>query len=122
MKFYAERFRMIRKQKCLTMERVAQRAGIVRRTLSIWENKKRIPSEAKIRTLANVLNISVDEISDLKPEYPMSDNMFSDTVESWHSLANLSEESSVRQENDLVDRILQQQKANQAGLCNKSMH
>ena len=66
MKFYADNFRRIRKQKKLSMEIVAQKAGIVRKTLSFWENKKRIPSETKIRTLANVLNISVSDISDIK--------------------------------------------------------
>ena len=106
MKFYADQFRRIRKEKHLSMENVALRMGIVRRTLSIWENKKRIPSEAKIRMLANVLNISVEIISDLKPEHPMSDDMFSDTAESWYTLANLTEEKSVKQENELVDKIL----------------
>jgi PAS domain S-box-containing protein len=110
MKFYADQFRRIRKEKHLSMENVALRMGIVRRTLSIWENKKRIPSEAKIRMLANVLNISVEIISDLKPEHPMSDDMFSDTAESWYTLANLTEEKSVKQENELVDKILFQQK------------
>ena len=110
MKFDAEKFRRIRKQKHLSMEVVAQRAGIVRRTLSTWEKQERTPSELKIRILAKILNISVGEISDLNIEYPRSDKMFSETSESWMSIANLTEECSSRLENEFIKKILQQQK------------
>ena len=119
--FYADNFKRIRKQKNLSMEIVAQKAGIVRKTLSFWENKKRIPSETKIRTLANVLNISVNDISDIEPEHPVSENMLSNVVESWLSLADLSEQDCSRQEKELIHQILNQQaKIRQASVIIKA--
>ena len=110
MKFYADTFRAIRKQKKITMTEVAQKADITRKTLGIWENSTRIPSEMKVRSLAHILDISVDKISDLEPEHPVSKGNFSEVIGSWLSLADTTEKQRIQQENNLVNQIKYQQK------------
>lgn len=73
MKLYIDKLREIRKSKKITSEELSQKMGISRLTLCAWENAKRVPSEPKIRMLARVLDISVDKISDLVPDTPISD-------------------------------------------------
>ena len=88
---------------------VAQKADVTRKTLGIWESGARMPSELKIRTLANILEVSVDEISDLEPEHPVSKGDFSKTIKSWLSLANTTEKQREQQENNLISQIRHQQ-------------
>lgn len=78
MKFYIDRLRSIRKNKKITSEELSKKIGISRITLCAWENAKRIPSEPKVRMLARILDIPVNEISDLMPDKPKSEtNIFS---------------------------------------------
>lgn len=77
MDLYIEKLRTIRKSKKVTSEELAQKMGISRLTLCAWENAKRVPSEAKIRMIARILDISVDKISNLMPDKPKSNaNIF----------------------------------------------
>jgi len=85
MKFYRNKFKQIRKQKRYTMQKLADKAKVSRISISIWERGVREPDEKFTRILAGALDISVNEISDMKPEQKTSSLELSDVIESWHS-------------------------------------
>ena len=91
MKLDIIKFKSLRKKQKLTLQELAQKVGRTRNTLSSWENGKSTPSESKIRMLARILDTTVDKISDLEPEIPLSSTSFSEAAESWHLLANSNE-------------------------------
>jgi PAS domain S-box-containing protein len=110
MEFYPEIFKKIRKQRKVAMSVIAQKIGLSRKTLGYWENGQRKPNEMKIRLLAKAMDIPVNEISDLKPEHPVSKGKFSEVIESWLSLADSTEQCRIKQEQDFISKIIQQQK------------
>jgi PAS domain S-box-containing protein len=105
MEFYNEKFKQLRKQFGLSMKHVAKRAEITHTTLWEWEKGKRTPSETRIRMLAHVLNIPVNDISSLDPEPPISSGNFSQMVQSWIDLAGSDIKSRVELKNDLTGKI-----------------
>jgi len=85
MGLHIDKLRSIRKRKKITLSELAVKMGITRPTLSYWENAKILPSEIKIRMLAKVLDVPVNEISDLKPIKSLSESSlapFESTIES----------------------------------------
>jgi transcriptional regulator with XRE-family HTH domain len=112
MEFYTDKLRTIRKQKKLTIDELAQKMGIHRTTYCGWEYGKRIPSEAKIRMLAKVMEISVDQVSDLEPDVPVSNIQITDGMK---SLLAMTEDRELQNSNvkilraclDKVDKQLQ---------------
>ena len=88
MNFYADKFKKIRELKRISMQKAADAANIDRTTLWAWEKGKRTPSEANIRILAKVLNIYVDQISNLKP---LKEKIFRDFSKPVQSLLKISE-------------------------------
>jgi PAS domain S-box-containing protein len=66
MKFYYEKFKQLRKQNRISANYIALKIGKSRSAVTAWENGIRNPKEFYIRMLANILNTSVEEISDLK--------------------------------------------------------
>jgi PAS domain S-box-containing protein len=89
MKFYIDKLRKIRRRHKLTIEELSRKMGIHRTTYCGWEYGKRVPSEAKIRLLAKSMNISVNEISDIEPEIPVSQTQYSKAVQSWINISQL---------------------------------
>jgi PAS domain S-box-containing protein len=110
MKLYVDKLRAIRKSKKLTIEELAHKIGYNRVTLNSWENEKRVPSEAKIRMLANALSVKVNEISDIKPDQPVSDIKYSDAMESWNSVKNQQIDKIQRDEFDIALSCIGQMK------------
>jgi len=86
MKLDTVKLKLVRKQKKLSAEKLSRKLGIHRTTYCAWEYGKRIPSENKIRVLANVLAISVNEISDLKPDKILSDKQYDKSIKSCVSI------------------------------------
>jgi len=85
MGLHIDKLRSIRKRKKITLSELAVKMGITRPTLSYWENAKIFPSEIKIRMLAKVLDVPVNEISDLNPIKSLSESSlapFESTIES----------------------------------------
>jgi PAS domain S-box-containing protein len=88
MLFYNEKFKKIRKLKKFRTQELVAEIGISRSTLWLWENGKVVPSEKKIKKLAKTLDISLDMISDIKPEIEKSDTEFGkykEVILSWIS-------------------------------------
>ena len=105
MEFYNEKFKMLRKQLGLSMKHVSKRAEITHTTLWEWEKGKRTPSETRIRMLAHVLNVPVNDISNLDPEAAVSSGNFSEMVKSWINLAGSDIKSRLDLKNDLTGKI-----------------
>lgn len=80
MKFYREKFREIRKN--LRWTTIALANATSRQSISFWENGKKVPSEKKVRLLAQTLDVRVSEISDLPDSHPVSEQNISETIES----------------------------------------
>jgi len=79
--------KLIRKEKKITQKQLAQKLGKAAITVHKWENGERNPGEADIRLIANILNIGISEISDLK-ELQVEANAFSEYKDEL-SLSNL---------------------------------
>jgi PAS domain S-box-containing protein len=89
------KFKILRKQQRMSALYIAQKIGKSRHAVSAWELGRRNPKEQHIRALANLLNVQVSEISDLKeadkvlsnPKYNLP--KFAD---SWIKFANYDAE------------------------------
>lgn len=93
MKFYNDKFREIREEKKIKITELALKMELNRNTLWLWEAGRIQPTERKVRLLANILDISVDKISDLQPELIIvneSDIERSKAISSWISFADKS--------------------------------
>ena len=104
MDFYCDKYKEIRKEQHISMEILAKKAGVSRRTLWSWENGVRIPSENKTRLLADKLNISVEIISNLPKEYPTSPNL-SQIAKQHDCIPNLFHDDHDKTFNDLIYKI-----------------
>jgi len=86
MTFYYEKFRELRKLKKIKISYILEKLDISRSTLWLWENGKVVPSEKKIRALANLISADISTISDLKVEYERSSDELSkhkELISSW---------------------------------------
>ena len=66
MEFYREKEKGIRRQKGIKIKEIAKLLGISPDTMSSWEKNRRKPSQTDVRIIAQVLKVSVSDISDLK--------------------------------------------------------
>ncbi|HJO94292.1 MAG TPA: PAS domain-containing protein [Victivallales bacterium] len=98
MKFDAEKFRELRKNKNLSMNNVASKLGINWQTIWNWENRKIIPSEAKIRYLSKCLDIEVNLISDLDINAELSKSNLNDIADSWFSFIDTEGKNEIQYE------------------------
>ena len=80
---------IIRKDRGLSVKGLCKLIGVSRSTLWKWEKGEFQPPETKIRKLAEVLTVSVSEISDLNETVSKSEHHFSDIVDSWLSLSDM---------------------------------
>ena len=87
MKFYSDKFRELRKKARYSVKEFCLNIGIVRSTLWEWETGRRLPSEANIRMLADVINVGINEISDLNVNEESVADKLSESVDGWLSLA-----------------------------------
>ena len=88
MKFYFEKIQMFKNKANISTNALSKAMGVHRATVWSWENGKKIPSELKIRKLADILNVSVNEISDLKPAYVKSEIDLSEVIDPWIQFAD----------------------------------
>jgi PAS domain S-box-containing protein len=106
MELYIDKLRAIRKRKKITAEELAEKVGISRVTLGAWENAKRTPSEAKIRMLATVLDVPVNEISDLEPAVEISKINLSPISSSIASAISPDQERNLNRQKKLLSSII----------------
>ncbi len=60
---FAQRLVQLRKQKGLTQEQLAKDLGVTRVAVSLWESAKREPDLEMFRKMANVFDVSIDDLS-----------------------------------------------------------
>ena len=106
MELYIEKLKAARRRKRITIEELANKMGISRITLGAWENAKRVPSEAKIRMLAKVLDVPANEISDLEPDQPISGINLAPLDLSINSLINEDKEINKNRITTLISGIM----------------
>jgi transcriptional regulator with XRE-family HTH domain len=88
MKFYADKFKELRRVKRYSITEFCKASGISRSTLWEWESNKRSPSEANIRMLANTLETDVSNISDIISKDSLSGLNISDSLNYWSPAAD----------------------------------
>ena len=108
MEFYTDKFRALRKKKKISMKDVAEMMGINWQTIWNWENKKIVPSEAKVRHLCNCLDINIEEISDIEITAEVSDNELNGVADSWFSFIDPEMQKDIQYEKLIVDNIRRQ--------------
>ncbi len=86
MDFYFLKFKELRKKARFSVKDFCKEAGIARSTLWEWETNKRVPSEASIKMMAQIIGVNVSDISSLKDTVSKIDNKFSESVDGWLSL------------------------------------
>ena len=106
MELHVEKLKMVRKRKKITAEELAKMMGISRVTVGAWENAGRIPSEAKIRMLAKVLEIPVNEISDLDPDKTISEIKLAPLASSISSVLAGDRAKNLNRQTNLISGIM----------------
>lgn len=64
-----------RKKAGLSQEQVAEKLNISRQTISKWESDETLPNICQFKDLANLYNVSIDELYDYDKEYIEIQNM-----------------------------------------------
>ena len=65
-----EKIRQLRKEKGLTQDAVASALEISRQAIAKWESDQSSPSTENLVKLANLFNVSLEELVDVKPLIP----------------------------------------------------
>jgi len=66
MESLAKRFKKIRKKKGISQEKLAELAGVTRRTISHYETECEKPTIENLKAIAKTLNVSIDYLLDYK--------------------------------------------------------
>lgn len=62
MNHLGERIKKLRLEKEMTQEELAVQLNVTKATISLYENNKRIPTLEKILTIAEVFEVTVDDL------------------------------------------------------------
>lgn len=57
---FAERLKDLRTAREMTQQDLADRCGITKAVVSMWESGKRMPSRENLRTLADIFNVQIE--------------------------------------------------------------
>lgn len=58
---------MARKRLGISQEELANKLEVTRQSISLWETDQTVPTLDKLQSIATILNISLDELTGLKP-------------------------------------------------------
>ena len=89
MNVYYDKIEKIRNKRGLSIDGVCRLTGITRTTLWRWEKGKQTPSETNMLKLARVLDVSVNEISDMQESSIIERQDFTNAVDSWQLLTQM---------------------------------
>ncbi len=106
MKVDYSKIHQYRKQKKISIYELCNEIEIGRTTIWKCETGKSIPKEKHIRAIAKALNITVDNISDLKPELPLSDTELSKAASTWLELSESSSEDTDHNDFSNLNKII----------------
>ncbi|MCF7791469.1 MAG: PAS domain-containing protein [Victivallales bacterium] len=105
MKFNFEKIHKIRKEKGFSVTGLCRLVGISRTTLWKWEHMNLNPTEKLARRLAEVLNISLSEISNIEKTAPVSQYDLSNIVDSWLTLTGVNDNDYRHEINNVINVI-----------------
>jgi PAS domain S-box-containing protein len=104
--FKRDKFKQIRKQKRWSISSLAEKTGISRTSISMWENGHLLPSEKMIRQLSEFLDIRISDISNLNDNIPIDGESLNSYKDSWFSLAELDEDAQKNKIGNLLGGIV----------------
>ncbi|HJO94782.1 MAG TPA: PAS domain-containing protein [Victivallales bacterium] len=107
MRVYYNKIKELRKIKKITIAEFCSNLSIARATYWNWESGKNMPAEFRVKLMAKILNVKVNEISDLKPERELSKANLSESVESWLLLGGNYERQRIEQQNKFIKMVKQ---------------
>lgn len=68
--------RELRKQKGLTMKELGKAVGVAESTISLYENGKHEPDLTTMKRIADVLEVSIDELIDYKTDETIDEEIY----------------------------------------------
>ncbi len=101
--FKNEKFKRLRNKRKLSQRDIAKTIGVSHKTILRWESAYTIPSEFNIRTLADVLQISVSEISTFKENQPAKPYFYNNLGQLDKSTFDLSTKTDTEKQKILIN-------------------
>ena len=105
MKFNTKKFRISRKNSGYSIEELANLMNISRVTLWAWEKGKRVPSEKKIRMLAQCLNINLSDFSDLPDSVEISKSQLGEIFQNSDAFIDSDIKKRIKLKDDIIYKI-----------------
>ncbi|HJO93776.1 MAG TPA: PAS domain S-box protein [Victivallales bacterium] len=122
MKIYFDRINKYRNDCGISVKGFGKLLEVSRTTLWKWEKGQLIPSENTVKKIANILNVSVSDISDMPEPVQVSQHSFSGVVDSWLGLTEINDEAHQKQIALVMDTIKNlNNKLNQSVLIIKAL-
>ena len=106
MKVYFDVINRIRSERGISIKGFAKLLAVSRTTLWKWEKGVFKISEETLKKIANILNVSVSDISDLPEPAQVSQHSFSKAVDSWIELTEINDKMH-QQQIDIVLKTIQ---------------
>jgi len=107
MKFDIDSFKKIRKEKRWSLAALARKINVTRVTMSRWENDKQPLTERRIRELAEVLEVPISSISDLKDKYGSSREL-SQATGAFLSIMKTDHKARLERHNEFIKLLREQ--------------
>jgi PAS domain S-box-containing protein len=122
MKVYYDKIEGHRKKFKITIPELCDELDIVRVTYWKWKTGKTAPAESKVRKIAQILKINVNEISDIEPDAEASSVDISQNIDSWLLLGGKKEEQRIN-EQKLFQNLLEkhQRELRQASILTRAL-
>ena len=108
MELYYHKLKKLRKKTGLQTKVICERIGISLSTLWHWEKGSKTPSEKKVRKLADVLQVPVEEISNLTSEVEKSEQSLTGLINSWSGGKDVHNQEKINVFKDTVNSIVRQ--------------
>ena len=122
MKVFFDKINKFRTERGISVKGFAKLLDVSRTTLWKWENSLLTPSEETIKKIANVLNVSISDISDIPEPVQVSQHRFSAVVDSWLGLTEINNKTHQDQIGLVLDTIQSlNSKLNQSVLIIKAL-
>ena len=122
MNIYFDKINKSRIERGISVKGFAKLLDVSRTTLWKWENAQLTPSEDVVKKIANILNVSINDISDIPEPVQVSQHKFSEVVDSWLGLTEINDKSHQNQIGLVLDTIQNlNNKLNQSVLIIKAL-
>ncbi|MCP4177978.1 MAG: PAS domain S-box protein [bacterium] len=122
MNVYFDKINKYRHDCGISVKGFAKLLDISRTSLWKWEKGQLVPSEKIVKKIANVLNVSISDISDIPETVQVSQHNFSGVVDSWLGLTEINDNAHQKQVSLVLDTIKNlNSKLNQSVLIIKAL-